>query len=98
MIIWSGWGILVGFFGFGCLIITEMCVNGAMHDRHYYELHGWPKLLAFWLAAGISWPLGRMMSQDKTIDPETGQPIVVPSKEKHSLFFIPVKYWWVVYL
>lgn len=101
MIIWQGFGWLIAVFCFGCLMITEMCVNGAMHDRNYYETHGWPKLLGFWIAAGVSWPLGRSMSreaQQKATNPETGKAIVIPSQETHTLFFIPVQYWWAVFL
>lgn len=83
MIIWSGWGIVIGLIGVACLVATNFAVNAAMGDDHYYQANGWPKLLALWLAALVSAPLGWAMNREGA---------------RHSLFFIPVQYWWIVYL
>ncbi len=83
MIIWSGWGILVAVVGFLCLLLTNVAVNGATQDPKYYESHGWPKLLGFCIAAAISGPMGWAMNRNGA---------------GHSLFFIPVQYWWGVFL
>jgi hypothetical protein len=61
MLFWRGWGILMLVLGVACLVITELGVNAAMQDAKYYEIHGWPKLLALWLAAAASWPLARLL-------------------------------------
>jgi hypothetical protein len=101
MIVWSGWGIVFGLLGFACLALTQAGVNAAMQDWRFYQNHGWPKLLGFWIAAGVSWPLGRAMNRStehQLIDPQSGQPVVVRSGGGHSLFFVPVQNWWVVFL
>lgn len=89
MIIWTGYGIFVGVAGFACLCLTQLAVNGIMGDDHFYQSHGWPKLVGLWIAAAVSWPIGREMNR--------GRPYHVESKP-HSLFFIPVQYWWAVFL
>lgn len=42
MIIWSGWGILVAVIGFACMLLTQLAVDSAMQDDHYYRTNGWP--------------------------------------------------------
>jgi drug/metabolite transporter (DMT)-like permease len=101
MIIWNGWGILIGILGVACLYFTNLIVNTQMHDEQYYTAHGWPKLLALWLAAAISWPVGVLMNKKRarTVqDPVTGRAEVLQSGGEHSLFFVPVEYFWLVYL
>lgn len=101
MIIWSGWGIVVGLVGVACLVVTQLAVNAGMQSDQYYQNHRWPRLVALWVAAAVIWPIGRAMnraSERHLIDPETGQPVVVRSGGGHSLFFVPVQYWWVVFL
>jgi hypothetical protein len=38
-----------------------------------------------------------MNQSEEQLDPESGKPVVVPSEGGHSLFFIPVEYWWIVF-
>jgi hypothetical protein len=106
MIIWRGCGIIIGIIGVMCLVFTSVGVNAVMRDPHFYQEHGWPKLIALWLAAALSWWTGQMMSHDEEpqpADPKSGQllvqqPIVVRSEGEDSFFFIPVRYWWIVFL
>ncbi len=101
MVIWTRWGIVVGLLGFACLILTQLGVNAAMQDGRFYQDHGWPKMLGLWIAAATSWPLGRYMNRDTErhlVDPASGQLVAVHSGGGHTLFFVPVQYWWVVFL
>ena len=101
MIVWRGWGIVVGLVGFACLILTQLGVNAAMQDGRFYQDHGWPKLLGLWVAAAVSWPVGRAMSRGtgrQLAGPASGRPAAVRSGGGHSLFFVPVQYWWAVFL
>jgi hypothetical protein len=102
MIIWSGWGFLVAIVGIGCLVLTELGVEAAMNDDKFYQNNGWPKLVAFLVAAVIAWPLGRALnrgqSERELIDPNTGERVVMKSGGGHSLFFIPVEYWALVFM
>lgn len=101
MIIWTGLGFVIGLLGFICLLLTQICVNTAMKDDQFYQTHGWPKLLGFCLAATLSFPLGRAMNRGTErvlIDPDTDESFVVRFGGGHSLFFVPVQYWWIVFL
>jgi hypothetical protein len=113
VIIWSGWGILIGFAACACLLLVQLGVDAAMQDDHYYQGHGWPKLLALLLAAVVTWPIGRLMNQGGrwrrgTADDQESNPtdpfgikqqqVVEQTGTRHSLFFIPVQYWWIIFL
>ncbi len=102
MIIWSGWGILIGVIAVACLVLTQSVVNTCMNDDHFYQTHGWPKLAALWAAAALSWPVGRLMNRGEVHrfeDPHTGQLVSVRTGGGgHSLFFIPAQYWWAIFL
>jgi hypothetical protein len=100
MIIWSGWGIMVGLVAFAIVMLTQLCVNAVMQDDHFYQTNGWPKLLGLWIAAAVSWPMGHVMNRGEErwiYDPETSEPVLVrEGGNEHTLFFIPVQYWWIV--
>jgi hypothetical protein len=102
MIIWSGWGFLVAVIGFGCLLLTEVGIEAIKNDDQFYQDHGWPKSLAFLVAAAIVWPLGRALNRKKAerelVDPKTGERVVLQSGRQHALFFVPVEYWAALYL
>lgn len=96
MIIWSGRGIVIFVIGFACVFLTGLGFNAIMQDNRFYQNHWWARLLGFWIAAAISWPVGRAMNRGTDhlmIDPKSGQ-----SEGEHSLFYIPVQDWWVVFL
>lgn len=99
MIIWSGLGFLVAVIGFASLILTEFVSEKVTGDDQFYQEHGWVILVAMLLAAGLTYGLHRLLLLQKgrvVIDKETGQEIVLRSS--HSLFFIPVKWWPVVFV
>jgi hypothetical protein len=85
--------------GVGCLILTELIVESMTHDQSYYQAHGWPKLLAFWIAAALVFVLSRWLDRQPgraMIDKATGQEVVI--KKRHALFFIPVRSWPYIFL
>jgi ATP/ADP translocase len=94
MIIWSGLGFLVAAIAFLLLLIAEYVTESLFGDEFYYQAHGWPKLLAFFLAGMVIWPLGKYLNSKQgkiMIEKETGKEVLI--KPKHSLFFIPMEYW-----
>ncbi|MBW3542418.1 MAG: hypothetical protein KY476_19305 [Planctomycetes bacterium] len=99
MIIWSGWGFLVAIIGFGCLVATEVIVEGAFRDDQYYQAHGWPKMVAFTIAAVIVGVVGRGLQRRQgkvLVDPATGREVVV--SRGNTFFFIPMEYWAPIFL
>jgi len=72
MIIWSGLGFLVAVIAFACLLVSELLVEQAFKNDQYYQTHGWPKLAALALAAGIVWLLGNDLNRKQSkrlVDP-----------------------------
>src|SRR5215469_13358854 len=59
MIVWHGRGAIVAAVAFGCLLVSELICRAYFHDDKYYQQHGWPKLAAFLVAAGVGWLLQR---------------------------------------
>ena len=101
IVIWSGRGLVAGVVGFACLILTQLAVDAGTHDERFFTNHGWPKLVGLWLAAAVVWPLGRALNrrtERRLLDPTSGQRVVVRSGGGHSLFFVPVQHWSVIYL
>jgi hypothetical protein len=94
MIIWKGLGILVLVIGFAIFVLTELIIESLTKNSAFYQLHGWPKLLALWLAAGCVWVWARYLNRRPgrvMIDKATGKEVVL--RAKHELFFIDIQYW-----
>ncbi len=94
MVIWSGLGFLVAAITFLLLLIAECVTESLFRDESYYQAHGWPKLLAFFLAGAVIWPLGVYLNRKQgkvMIEKETGKEVLI--KPNHSFFFIRMEYW-----
>src|SRR6266545_4807516 len=76
MVIWSGLSFLVAAITFLLLLIAEYVTESLFRDESYYQAHGWPKLLAFFLAGAVIWPLGVYLNRKQgkvMIEKETGK-------------------------
>jgi hypothetical protein len=94
MFIWRGVGLAVVALTFGALVLTEVGVERLFSDDHYYQAHGWPKFVAFVLAAGMVWLLSDYIEKRQArvvVDKQTGQEMTL--RGTHHLFFVPLKYW-----
>jgi hypothetical protein len=94
MIVWQGMGFIVIIIAFGCCLLLDFLTGKAFLDRGYYAAHGWPKLLALWLAAAITWALSRYAMKKEgrvLIDKYTGEEVIF--RPQHSLFFINIAHW-----
>ena len=94
MIVWRGFGVAVVGLTFAALLMTELGVESFAGNDAYYQQHGWPKLLALLLAAGMVWLLSNRLEKRPArvvIDKETGHEFAV--RNKHDLFFVPLRYW-----
>jgi len=94
MIIWKGAGFIVAVVAFLMLLLTELSVEALFTDEKYYQTHGWPKLVGFFIAGCIVLLIGKYLNKKEgkvLIEKDTGKEIVL--KAEHSLFFINVEYW-----
>lgn len=94
MVIWNGWGILVGVFIFGCALVAQMLTIAFSGGDLYWEEHKWPFGVAMIVAGALSWFVGRFLAGRKArtlVDVETGEEVVF--EPEHSLFFIRMHYW-----
>ncbi len=94
MIIWSGLGILVGVIVVVCQLLASLLATTISADPDYYSLHGWVMGAGFLAAALACWLLEhRLAATGLRIkrDVYTGKAVV--ARRRHSLFFIPVRWW-----
>jgi hypothetical protein len=93
---------LVGLIAFLSLLAVDFLTWARFHDHHYYEKHGWPKLLGFVIAGLIVWrlgPRGLSMEERTYLTPATVAAANVRTifREADSFFFVPVRYWpWIL--
>lgn len=68
--------------------------------RAAHRAKGFGFKLGLLAAAGVLWPLGRWMNQTETrtlIDPQSGQTVELSTGGGHTLFFIPLQYWSIIW-
>lgn len=94
MILWSGLGFLVVVIAAAALMLTEFVAETITGDDQFYQQHGWVILIGMLLAAAMTFGLERLLRRQKgrvVVDKATGEELVL--RRKHSLFFLPVKWW-----
>jgi hypothetical protein len=99
MMVWQGSGFLAALVGIALMVLTDLTVRARTHDPDYYHAHGWPKLVACWIAAAVIYALARYLdSRPATMVIGRGTGREIEMKRVHSLFFLPLKYWPYLYL
>jgi hypothetical protein len=92
LLVWRGRGILIFLITFCCLFAMDLITRFTFHDPKYYELHGWPKLAGFWIAAALVYALRPWLATGRMhglFDKDTERDVSVAG----TLFYIPVYYW-----
>ena len=83
MIIWRGRGGVIALIVFACFLLADFASQAAYHDPSYLATHGWLRLVAFWVSAGIVFALRSWLGvgKDRTvIDKATGREIKLSSE------------------
>jgi hypothetical protein len=98
MVIWSGKGFYVVLIGIFFQVLAMMACKTLLGDFRIYESKGWPKAAAFVLAAGVVWLLAKSMEGRTAygLDRATGERVAYAPKD--TLFFIPMRYWAIIYI
>jgi hypothetical protein len=94
MIIWQGAGFLVVVVALGIQIVVQVGVNQALQDPTYYQTHGWPKLLGWWISGAAIFLIDRYANLrlgGRSRDQGPDQPM--EPKPINTLFFIPMRFW-----
>ena len=88
-----GRGYVIGLVVVGCLLISDWLCGVRYHDSGYYAQHGWPKLAAFALAAGIIWWLNSWGKEETVGVDQRDLARRAFFGRQDTLFFIPASYW-----
>jgi len=97
MLIWKGYGFLVGVITFLSSLVAQLICEYYTKDETYYTSHNAPLAYALVAAGIINGFLGNSLNNRKTktyIDKETREEIVI--KNDNSFFFIPMEYWSII--
>jgi hypothetical protein len=79
MIIWSGHGYLVAVIVFLSSLAMEFATESAAGNDRFYQQSVWALPAAFLMAAVLTFVVERAISARST--------------DRHTLFFIPMKWW-----
>ena len=99
MIFWSGYGIVVALIGFFTLIMTEFISEYIADDRSFYQENSWVIFIGMIISAVITYGFNKLLQKEKSkivIDKVTGEEFEL--RKSHSLFFINIKYWPILYI
>ena len=99
MIIWTGFGFLVAIIGFAALVLTELISESIAGNEQFYQQNSWLILVGMTVAAILTFGLHKILSLKKpkiVIDKKSGEEIEI--RGSHSLFFIQVKWWPIVFI
>lgn len=88
MIIWRGKGLAILAIAFVALLLAQLVTDALWPYEHYYQNHGWPKLIGFWTAAAILYALNPWLGvgqKQELWDKATGQTLL-PSIARRACF------------
>jgi hypothetical protein len=89
---WAGKGWFVPAITFASCLAMELVVRAIYHDNTYYQTHGWPILVALFLAAFLVQVVSREWVYSRELrDVKTGEIVVL--RPQHSFLFVPVRFW-----
>jgi len=94
-ILWRGYGWLTPIIGFIAMIGVHLLISAVM-GREFRGQSEIPMVLSILVASGLVGLFGLKVNRNRKrlIDPENGEEHITPS---HSLFFIPIQYWAIIF-
>jgi len=98
MLIWQGAGIMAALIPAILGFIAQWGVD--RYFGHGYAMaHGWQNAIAWLVGAIIVWVVSVSLEKQPgkvLVDPTTGNKVEL--KAKHTLFWVPMKYWAIVWV
>jgi len=93
--LFTGSGMYVVGIGFFSLLFMQLGINKLIHDG-YYEAHGWPKMLALWIAAVLTWLLCEYLEENDEELRIGGRLILRYSRS--TMFLVPIRFWPILFV
>lgn len=94
MLIWKGYGFLAFLVFLVSFLVVELAVG-----ETFYRTHRWVDFFGFVISALFCYFVGKKLNNNKGkvyIDKKTGEEVLI--KKTHSLFFIKMEYWGIIFL
>ena len=88
------------FFLFVSILITTSFINFILQVENDFSRSKWFLFATFNLAGFFCWTIGKMINSKSPkifIDPKTNQAVQSVDSKRHTFFFIPVRYWGIIY-
>ena len=96
----KGKGLFVVFLLFISILITTAFTYFILQVENDFSRSKWFLFATFNLAGFFCWTIGKMINSKSPkifIDPKTNQAVQLVDAKRHTLFFIPVRYWGIIY-
>ena len=96
----KGKGIFALLFLLVSFLITASFTYFILQVENDFSRSKWFLFATFNLAGFFCWTIGKMINSKSPkiyIDPETNQAVQLVNSKRHTFFFIPVRYWGIIY-
>ena len=100
MFFFKGKGLFVLFFLFVSILITTSFTYFILQVENDFSRSKWFLFATFNLAGFFCWTIGKMINSKSPkifIDPKTNQAVQLVDSKRHTFFFIPVRFWGIIY-
>ena len=96
----KGKGIFALLLLFVSILITTSFAYFILQLESDFSRSKWFLFATFNLAGFLCWTIGKRINSKSPkifIDPKTNQAVQLVESKRHTFFFIPVKYWGIIY-
>ena len=98
MFFWRGQGIYVVLILFASILITTLFASLILRVENDFSGSKWFLFATFNMAGFFCWRIGNRINSKYPkilIDPKTNEEVEII--ERHTFWFIPIKYWGIIY-
>ena len=93
-IIWKGKGWMVFVITFFCSLLAELITRAITHDDNFYSVNPYPLTISLIISGAIIFFISKTFdAKNYDLNLTEAENIKKNTTVKHSLFFIPIRYW-----